>query len=169
MASSPGPQSPLTVRDLLETKKESLQLERMRRSYIYVARLGDLSRDQGYYFIDYHMRPALAFRTTEGLPHLISAKCTHLGCTVAKDVDAEGRILCPCHVSYFDLRSGAPQAGSPAKEPLPTLAWVLREPGGGLVAGRVAVVERASSHGLVDMTDGRRWQPHAALQFETVE
>ena len=120
----------------MTAEQRELQLERMRKGYIYVATLGELSREHGYYFIDYHMRPALAFRTAEGLPHLLSAKCTHLGCTVAKDVDSEGRILCPCHVSYFDLRTGVPQPGSPAKAPLPTLGWVLREPGGDIVASR---------------------------------
>ncbi|MDX1583658.1 MAG: respiratory nitrate reductase subunit gamma [Thermoanaerobaculia bacterium] len=120
----------------MTAEQRELQLERMRSAYIYVATLGQLSRDQGFYFIDYEMRPALAFKTAEGLPHLISAKCTHLGCTVAKEVDAEGRILCPCHVSYFDLSSGAPEPGSPAKAPLPALGWVLREPGGEIVISR---------------------------------
>lgn len=122
----------------MTTEQRELQLERMRSSYIYVARLGDLSHNQGFYFIDYHMRPAMAFRTVEGTPHLISAKCTHLGCTVAKDVDSEGRVLCPCHVSYFDVRTGTPEAGSPAKAPLPTLGWVLRDPFGEIIASRTA-------------------------------
>ncbi|MGA7614029.1 MAG: respiratory nitrate reductase subunit gamma, partial [Thermoanaerobaculia bacterium] len=120
------------------TEQRQLELERMRKSYIRVARLGDLSRDTGFYFVDYQMRPALAFRNAEGLPHLISAKCTHLGCTVAKDVDPEGRIVCPCHISYFNVATGVPQPGSPAKAPLPMLGWVLREPQGGIVAKRTA-------------------------------
>jgi nitrate reductase gamma subunit len=117
-------------------EQRSLQLERMRSAYIRVARLGELQRDSGFYFIDYQMRPALAFRGADGLPHLISAKCTHLACTIAKDVNAEGRILCPCHVSWFDLRSGAPLPGSPAKAPLPILGWVVRDPSGQIVASR---------------------------------
>jgi nitrate reductase gamma subunit len=117
-------------------EQRSLQLERMRSSYIKVARLGDLQPNAGTYFIDYHMRPALAYRGPDGLPHLISAKCTHLGCTIAKDVNPEGRILCPCHVSWFELSNGAPTPGSPAKAPLPILGWVLREPTGQIVASR---------------------------------
>ncbi len=120
----------------MTAEQRSLQLERMRNAYIRVGRLGDLQPSSGTYFVDYQMRPALAFRGADGLPHLISAKCTHLGCTVAKDVNTEGRILCPCHVSWFDLGTGAPTAGSPAKAPLPILGWVLREPTGQIVASR---------------------------------
>lgn len=131
--------------DLLDTRlrrlemtaeQRSLQLERMRNQYIRVARLGDLHPEAGTYFIDYHMRPALAYRGADGLPHLISAKCTHLACTIAKDVSSEGRILCPCHVSWFDLKSGEPTPGSPAKAPLPILGWVLRDPSGAIVMSR---------------------------------
>jgi len=116
-------------------EERQLELERMREPYIRIARLGDLSTDRGRYFVDYRMRPALAFRGADGLPLLISAKCTHLGCTVASEVDARGRLLCPCHISYFDLETGKPNPGSPAKEPLPHLGWVLRDTDGTVVAG----------------------------------
>jgi hypothetical protein len=77
------------------------------------------------------MRPALAFLDPPtGLPVLISAKCTHLGCTVANQMDGAGRILCPCHLSYFSVATGQPSPGSPAQTPLPHLGWVLRDPGG---------------------------------------
>lgn len=117
-------------------EERELELERMRQAYIRVARLGDLETDRGTYFIDYRMRPALAFRTRRGLPLLISAKCTHLGCTVASEVDDRGRLLCPCHISYFDLETGEPEPGSPAKEPLPLLGWVLQEPDGTIAMSR---------------------------------
>lgn len=120
----------------MTAEERELQLERMRSATIRVARLGELERDSGTYFIDYQMRPALAFRDADGLPLLISAKCTHLGCTVAKDLDDRGRLLCPCHVSYFDLDSGEPNPGSPAKQPLPHLGWVLKTPEGEVVASR---------------------------------
>lgn len=118
----------------MTAEERELQLERLRSPYIRVARLGELSQTQGRYFIDYQMRPALAFRGDDGLPLLISAKCTHLGCTVSSQVDGAGRLLCPCHVSYFDLASGAPEPGSPAKTPLPRLGWMLRDAEGNLVA-----------------------------------
>ena len=116
--------------------EKALELERSRQEYIRVARLGELTPDKGVYFIDYEMRPALAFRDASGLPLLISAKCTHLGCTVSNTCDAKGQILCPCHVSYFDIRTGEPNQGSPAKEPLPHLAWVLMDATGEIVASK---------------------------------
>ena len=108
-------------------RERNLQLERMQQSHIFVARLSDLAEKQGHYFIDYHMRPALAFKDTNGMPILISAKCTHLGCTISSDVDAQGRILCPCHISYFSLKTGQPEPNSPAKTPLPILGWVIMD------------------------------------------
>ena len=107
--------------------ERELELERMNKDSIFVARLSELSSTRGKYFIDYQMRPALAFRDERGLPVLISAKCTHLGCTVGQDLDAQGRILCPCHISSFDIRTGQPTPGSPAKSPLPHLGWALKD------------------------------------------
>ena len=118
----------------MTAEERELQLERMRSPAIRVARLGELSETEGHYFIDYRMRPALAFRGDDGLPLLISAKCTHLGCTVSSRVDDRGRVMCPCHVSYFELETGEPNPGSPAKEPLPHLGWELRRPDGETVA-----------------------------------
>jgi Rieske Fe-S protein len=50
-----------------------------------------------------------------------------LGCTISSDVDAQGRILCPCHISYFSLKTGQPEPNSPAKTPLPILGWVIMD------------------------------------------
>lgn len=113
--------------------ERELELERMNKDSIFVARLSELSRTKGKYFIDYQMRPALAFLDEQGLPVLISAKCTHLGCTVGQDLDAQGRILCPCHISYFDIKTGQPSPGSPAKSPLPHLGWALKDEQGNLL------------------------------------
>lgn len=108
-------------------EERQLELERMSKDSIFVAKLSELSKTKGKYFIDYEMRPSLAFLDEEGFPILLSAKCTHLGCTVGQDVDAQGRILCPCHVSYFDIKTGEPNAGAPAKAPLPRLGWALKD------------------------------------------
>ncbi|MCG3176610.1 MAG: hypothetical protein MOGMAGMI_01568 [Candidatus Omnitrophica bacterium] len=119
------------LRRLKQTAEErELELERMSRDAILVAPMAELSTTRGKYFIDYQMRPALAFKDAEGLPIVISAKCTHLGCTVGQDVDAQGRILCPCHVSYFDIKTGQPNLGAPAKEALPRLGWALKDGNG---------------------------------------
>jgi Rieske Fe-S protein len=114
-------------------EERALELERMRNDYIFVGRLGELQPRRGKYFVDYKMRPALAFRGEDGLPALLCAKCTHLGCTVGADVDDKGLILCPCHISFFDIKTGQPNSG-PAKEPLPKLGWVLRDDKGEVVA-----------------------------------
>ena len=90
--------------------ERELELERMNKDSIFVAKLSELSRTRGKYFIDYQMRPALAFSDEQGLPILISAKCTHLGCTVGQDLDGQGRILCPCHISYFDIKDRAAES-----------------------------------------------------------
>lgn len=116
--------------------QKKLELERSRQGYIRVAKMSELSAKKGRYFVDYEMRPSLAFLGEDGLPVLRSAKCTHLGCTVGSDVDAQGRILCPCHVSYFDVKTGRPNDGAPAKDPLPAIGWVLMDADLNIVASR---------------------------------
>ncbi len=120
----------------MTAEERDLELERLRNDYILVAPLKDLSPQTGKYFIDYQMRPALAYRDTSGLPLLVSAKCTHLGCTVSSAADAAGRLLCPCHMSYFDMKTGAPQPGSPATKPLPILGWALMDDAGTILMSR---------------------------------
>lgn len=56
--------------------------------------------------------------------HALSAKCTHLGCTVNR-VDG-GKIYCPCHGSVFDAVTGKPIQG-PASTPLPTVQVTVRD------------------------------------------
>lgn len=116
---------------LQQTAEErQLELERQRQNYILVARYSDLSDKKGKYFTDYEMTPGLAFLGPDGLPIVISAKCTHLGCTVGSDVDGQGRVLCPCHISYFNIQTGQPNDGAPAKLPLPPVAWALVDSNG---------------------------------------
>jgi hypothetical protein len=42
--------------------------------------------------------------------------------------------LCPCHISYFDVQTGQPNEGAPAKAPLPKIAWALVDAAGKVVA-----------------------------------
>lgn len=133
---------------LQQTAEErQLELERQRHEMIQVARYGQLSEAKGTYFIDYSMGPGLAFKGKDGLPIVLSAKCTHLGCTVGSERDPQGRILCPCHISYFDVETGQPNPGAPARLPLPHLAWALVDP-----AGQVRVSQRpgAPAQGSTD-------------------
>ncbi len=115
-----------------------LELERQTKDHILIGRLSDLDADEGKYFTDYQMQQALAFLDKDKLPILLSAKCTHLGCTVGAQVDDQGRILCPCHISYFDIYTGQPSAGSPAKQPLPHLSWVVKDEKGNVVAMKMS-------------------------------
>jgi glycine/D-amino acid oxidase-like deaminating enzyme/nitrite reductase/ring-hydroxylating ferredoxin subunit len=47
-------------------------------------------------------RPVAAYRDEDGRLHAVSARCTHLGCTVAFN-EAEKTWDCPCHGSRFDV------------------------------------------------------------------
>jgi len=70
----------------------------------------------------------------EGGLFALSAICTHLGCTVAREVQpapgvapsGEG-LVCPCHGSHF-AADGTPLAG-PASQALPRLALTLNDDG----------------------------------------
>jgi nitrate reductase gamma subunit len=118
----------------LTAEERAYELERQRNDMILVARYSELAEEKGRYFTDYLMRPGLAFKGKDGLPNVISAKCTHLGCTVGCDLDAQGRVMCPCHISYFDVKTGQPNEGAPAKAPLPKIAWALVDAAGKVVA-----------------------------------
>ncbi|MCA9813902.1 MAG: respiratory nitrate reductase subunit gamma [Candidatus Obscuribacterales bacterium] len=120
----------------LTAEQRKLEVERRENEFILVSALKDLDPIEGKYFIDYQMQPAIAFKREDGLPQLISAKCTHLGCTVGNKADNEGKILCPCHVSYFDIKTGVPNQGAPAEAPLPILGWVVLNPKGEVLASR---------------------------------
>lgn len=148
----------------LAAAERALEIERIEKDYIFVAQLAELSDTDGKYFTDYHMRPALAFKDERGLPLLISAKCTHLGCTVASTI-ANGRILCPCHVSWFDVKTGMPTPGAPAKAPLPHIGWVLMDPAGNLVASQGA---GAAPSGEIDIAQAGSYGVYIAKQFEEI-
>ncbi|MBZ0188422.1 MAG: respiratory nitrate reductase subunit gamma [Candidatus Obscuribacterales bacterium] len=120
----------------LTAEQRSLEVERRQSKYIFIAPLAELDSSEGKYFIDFEMQPAIAFKGSDDLPLMISAKCTHLGCTVGNKRDSEGKILCPCHVSYFDVVTGQPNEGAPAKAPLPHIAWVLMNENDEILASR---------------------------------
>jgi 3-phenylpropionate/trans-cinnamate dioxygenase ferredoxin component len=50
-------------------------------------------------------------------------ECTHEGCSLAEGAfgDGEDSVVCPCHGSEFDLRTGEPLEG-PAEDPVPVYA-----------------------------------------------
>ncbi|MEW5958090.1 MAG: Rieske (2Fe-2S) protein [Chloroflexota bacterium] len=67
--------------------------------------------------------PAFIGRDQAGL-FALSAVCTHLGCTVARQGD---ELACPCHASRFSL-DGSNLSG-PAPRPLPHLQLTLNAAG----------------------------------------
>ena len=121
----------------LTAEERRYELERQRNSMILVSNYTELDAAKGKYFIDYAMAPGLAFKGKDGIPIVISAKCTHLGCTVSSTLDGDGRVLCPCHISYFDITTGKPNEGAPAKAPLPQIGWALVDGTGKVVVSRI--------------------------------
>jgi len=146
----------------LAAQERELEIERLTRDYIFVAQLAELSERDGKYFTDYLMRPALAFKDENGLPLLISAKCTHLGCTVASTVQ-NGNILCPCHMSWFNVQTGKPTSDAVTNVPLPRIGWVLMDPAGELVASQSPAGELV---GEVDPERAGAYSVYIARKFE---
>lgn len=139
-AADPEAESALLEKKLrrleLTAEERKYELERQRSTMILVTPYKDLDPLKGKYFIDYAMAPGLAFKGKDGMPVVLSAKCTHLGCTVSSTLDDKGRVMCPCHVSYFSIMTGMPEGG-PAKAPLPQIAWALVDPSGKVLVRRL--------------------------------
>ena len=62
----------------------------------------------------------------EGTFHAFDDTCTHLGCSLAEGDLEETTVICPCHGSEFDVRSGEVLQG-PAREPLVTYETRVEE------------------------------------------
>ena len=104
---------------------EKLREERLLKNKIFICNLQDLKKKEGISFVDFNLKPALAFKDKNDNPVLISSVCTHLGCTVQSKLN-KGRLLCPCHISYFELETGKALEG-PAKVPLPMIPFVIED------------------------------------------
>lgn len=102
---------------------EKLREERLTKNKIFICELKDLRKKEGLPFVDFNLKPALAFQGKNDKQILISSVCTHLGCTVQNKLK-ESKLLCPCHISYFELESGKVLEG-PAKVPLPMIPFVV--------------------------------------------
>lgn len=61
--------------------------------------------------------PRLLVRTAKDEFVAYDQQCTHLQCPVLPLVE-QGKLHCPCHNGWFDLRTGNPLAGPP-RRPLP--------------------------------------------------
>ena len=102
---------------------EKLREERLLKNKIFVCNFQDLKKKEGISFVDFSLKPALAFKGNNEEPILISSVCTHLGCTIQSKLN-KGRLLCPCHITYFELETGKALEG-PAKLPLPMIPFVV--------------------------------------------
>jgi nitrite reductase/ring-hydroxylating ferredoxin subunit len=52
-------------------------------------------------------------------------QCTHLGCPIVPRVE-QGKLHCPCHNGWFDLRTGDPIAGPPQRR-LPRVSLAVQQ------------------------------------------
>ena len=113
-------------------KQQSLEYERLKSKHIFIANLKDLKENEGIYFVDYEMRTGFVFKGDDGLPLVYSAKCPHLGCTLINKVN-DGQLLCPCHISHFDARTGDYIDG-PVRKPLDKIKYVVKDKAGQIVS-----------------------------------
>jgi 3-phenylpropionate/trans-cinnamate dioxygenase ferredoxin subunit len=62
----------------------------------------------------------VALARVENELYAFGDECTHEGCSLAEGElgEQEETVVCPCHGSEFDLRTGEPVVG-PAEDPLP--------------------------------------------------
>ncbi|HEY8238370.1 MAG TPA: Rieske (2Fe-2S) protein [Candidatus Limnocylindrales bacterium] len=60
----------------------------------------------------------LVVAVVDGVPYAVEDRCAHAGCAFSEDADLVGDdIVCNCHGSEFDLRTGALKRG-PAERPV---------------------------------------------------
>lgn len=86
-----------------------------------LARLDQLPAGGGLVLAD---RGVVLTRDAEGTVRGFASLCTHQGCNVGSVKN--GRIVCPCHGSLFDARTGAPVQG-PATLALGAVPVVVRD------------------------------------------
>ena len=63
----------------------------------------------------------LVVAAVDGAWYGVEDRCTHAGCAFSEDADLDGSdIVCNCHGSEFDIRTGAVLRG-PAERPVRTI------------------------------------------------
>jgi thiosulfate dehydrogenase [quinone] large subunit len=98
-----------------------------------IASLGSIPVGGAIGFQDAQAGPAILLRTGQRQVEAFSRVCTHAGCLVGYDQQAE-MIVCPCHGAEFDPRHGAQVVAGPAPAPLPPVR-VSVGPSGEIFAG----------------------------------
>jgi nitrite reductase/ring-hydroxylating ferredoxin subunit len=85
--------------------------------YVAVARAEDL---EGGEMRAFEVRGTkIAVANVDGAFYAFDDTCTHMRCSLAGGDLEETTVICPCHGSEFDVRSGAVLQG-PAREPVET-------------------------------------------------
>jgi 3-phenylpropionate/trans-cinnamate dioxygenase ferredoxin subunit len=85
--------------------------------FVAVGRVDDLEEGGIRAFDVRGVRIAVAY--VNGEFHAFDDTCTHMRCSLAEGDLEETTVICPCHGSEFDVRSGAVLQG-PAREPVET-------------------------------------------------
>ncbi len=96
--------------------------------YVAVARAEDLEGGEMRAFDVRGVKIAVA--NVDGAFYAFDDTCTHMRCSLAGGDLEETTVICPCHGSEFDVRSGAVLQG-PAREPVEV--YEARVEGGSLV------------------------------------
>jgi 3-phenylpropionate/trans-cinnamate dioxygenase ferredoxin subunit len=95
--------------------------------FVGVSGAGDLGEGEMRAFDVRGMKIAVA--NVGGAFHAFDDTCTHMACSLAEGDLEVTTVICPCHGSEFDVRSGAVLQG-PAREPVET--YETRVEGGNL-------------------------------------
>ncbi len=103
------PMTYASVRYLLPVPRPRTGVEK-----VIVGRVEDLSLNSAK-IIRLNERPVMLIKTNSGQIKALSARCTHLGCTV-KFKEEGSYLLCNCHGSRFDLNGK--NVRGPASTPL---------------------------------------------------
>ena len=85
--------------------------------FVAIGRVDDLEEGGMRAFDVRGVRIAVAY--VNGEFHAFDDTCTHMRCSLAEGDLEETTVICPCHGSEFDVRSGAVLQG-PAREPVET-------------------------------------------------
>lgn len=71
----------------------------------------------------------LVAAAVDGTWYAVEDRCSHAGCVFSEDGERDGwQVICNCHGSEFDLRTGAVQRG-PAELPIRTIPVRIGEEG----------------------------------------
>lgn len=93
--------------------------------WLAVASIADARRADPWLALDVGGMAVAIARLDDGW-YAVADACTHAGCAFSDDADVEaGVIVCNCHGSEFDLRTGAVVRG-PAERPVRTYAVRVR-------------------------------------------